>query len=124
MAASGWGRSEATICMLLQRRGTARRVYASVVHVAVKKFGAGHETPLLQLNPRSYVSLLNEFYAEVKERAGLTADDVDYLEAEGGGYKVKHSPPKIGLWGETSTSFALRKKKYLEVKVFNFEGIY
>lgn len=77
--------------MLLQRRSTARRVYASVVHVKVKKFGEGHDTPLLQLNPRSYVRLLNEFYTEAKERTGVTPDDVDYLEAEGSGYKVSDS---------------------------------
>lgn len=87
-AAQGWARSEAAICMLLQRKSRASRVYASVLHVKVKKFDEDLHGTLLDLDHRHFVRHFNEFYSELKEEAGVGPEDLDYLEAEGSGTKV------------------------------------
>ncbi|XP_034245130.1 fatty acid synthase-like [Thrips palmi] len=85
--ANGYVRSEAAICMLVQRRSSARRFYASVEHVKVKKFGFQHNAPLLKLDVRHHAQHLAEFYDELQELTGIRADDIDYLEAEGDAFK-------------------------------------
>ncbi|KAJ1521174.1 hypothetical protein ONE63_002868 [Megalurothrips usitatus] len=86
---NGWVRSEAAICMLLQRRSAAHRVYASVEYVKVKKHSEGHQAPLLVTDPRHFANHLTEFYDELFAATGITADDIAYLEAEGSGFKPR-----------------------------------
>ncbi|KAK3922271.1 Fatty acid synthase, partial [Frankliniella fusca] len=85
--ANGWVRSEGAICMLLQRKSAAKRVYASVEHVKVKKFSKDHNAPLLDIDWHHMSQSLTEFYRELEEMTGITPDDIDYLEAEGAGWK-------------------------------------
>lgn len=74
--------------MLLQRRSSARRVYASVEHVKVEKYCYDFKAPLLNLDHRHFTQHLSEFYDELQQLRGISADDIDYFEAEGDAYKV------------------------------------
>ncbi|KAK3917296.1 Fatty acid synthase, partial [Frankliniella fusca] len=79
--ADGGVRSEAVVVMLLERRSTAQRAYAEVVHAASALCSELSRSQLPQLERRVISHMLNTFYYE----AGVRPDDIQYLEADGWG---------------------------------------
>ncbi|CAH2091553.1 unnamed protein product [Euphydryas editha] len=79
----GYVRSEAVVAVLLQRRGAARRVYATVRGARMNTDGA-KEQGITFPSGAMQRSLAEETFAE----AGLRPQDVVYVEAHGTGTKV------------------------------------
>ncbi|KAH9630195.1 hypothetical protein HF086_010701 [Spodoptera exigua] len=85
----GYVRSEAAVAVLLQRRGAARRVYATLRGLRVNTDGAkdqGITFPSGDMQRR----LAEETFAEAK----LRPSDVVYVEAHGTGTKVRVGDPQ------------------------------
>lgn len=80
----GYVRSEAVVAVLLQRRGAARRVYATVRGARMNTDGA-KEQGITFPSGAVQRALAEETFAE----AGLRPQDVVYVEAHGTGTKVK-----------------------------------
>lgn len=100
----GYVRSEAAVVVLLQRRGAARRVYATVRGARINTDGAkvqGITFPAGEMQRR----LAEETFAE----AGLRPQDVAYVEAHGTGTKV---PPSLTHIYFTSIVKSLRSSEF------------
>lgn len=84
----GYVRSEAAVAVLLQRRGAARRIYATVR-------GARTNTDGSKEQGITYPSgdMQRRLAQETFEEAGLLPRDVAYVEAHGTGTKVRRAPP-------------------------------
>ncbi|KAJ1529160.1 hypothetical protein ONE63_005968 [Megalurothrips usitatus] len=82
-AADGGVRSEAVVVMLLERRSTAQRVYAEVVHASSAMCAELSRAELPCLERRVLAHQLNAFYSE----CGVNPDHIEYLEADGWGVR-------------------------------------
>ncbi|XP_052128824.1 fatty acid synthase-like [Frankliniella occidentalis] len=80
-AADGGVRSEAVVVLLLERRKTAQRVYAEVVHTAAALCCELSRSQLPQLERRVISHMLNNFYTD----CGVHPKDIQYIEADGWG---------------------------------------
>ena len=80
---NGYVRSEAVVCVLLQRKSQAKRIYATIIHSKNNVDGykiQGNFFPSKELQK----TLMEETYIE----AGVDPNDIDYIEAHGTGTKA------------------------------------
>ena len=81
--ADGFARSEAAVAILLQRKGDARRNYATVRSVLTSTDGFKHQG-IFAPSGESQGRLMRQVY----ERAGLDPAQVSFMEAHGTGTKI------------------------------------
>ncbi|GAU91939.1 hypothetical protein RvY_04096 [Ramazzottius varieornatus] len=82
-AADGYVRAEAIVCIMLQKRKDARRVYATLLHSKINNDGFKEQGITFPCT-ESQGQLIREVYAE----AGIDPEDVEYVEAHGTGTKI------------------------------------
>ncbi|OQV25865.1 Fatty acid synthase [Hypsibius exemplaris] len=82
-AADGYVRAEAIVCLLLQKRKNAKRIYATLLHSKINNDGFKEQGITFPCT-ESQGQLVAEVYAE----AGVDPEDVEYVEAHGTGTKI------------------------------------
>ncbi|KAJ0175962.1 hypothetical protein K1T71_008136 [Dendrolimus kikuchii] len=75
-------RSEGVGVLFLQKARDAKRIYGEICHVKGKYFPDPDGTFLHTRNPNQIEEFLQEFYSEIK----ISADDVDFIEANAIGF--------------------------------------
>ncbi|KAJ0175960.1 hypothetical protein K1T71_008134 [Dendrolimus kikuchii] len=75
-------RSEGVGVLFLQKARDAKRIYGEICHVKGKYFPDSDGTFLHTRNPNQIEEFLQEFYSEIK----ISADDVDFIEANAIGF--------------------------------------
>lgn len=81
--ASGFARSEGVVCLFLQRKEHARRIYGTILGVNVN--GCGNKYDQFPGFPRT---LYDEFLVETYKKAKVNPKDLVYVEAYGAASKT------------------------------------